>query len=287
MVFTGERYVPGIEGWLALQHFHRYYFVINQVELKDKVVLDIACGEGYGCNILSRFSGFVYGVDISEEAIDSAKKNYSNPDIEFLVGSTSTIPLNNKSVDVVISFETIEHHDLHFEMMREIKRILKDDGVLIISSPDKGFYEKYLPGYKNEFHVKELYLEEFKSLISSYFKYSEFFLQNNVAGSIIAYKDENHNYYRPHHIDKSNGSSENIEPRFNICIASDKKFSFSTSVSVCTPSFYFDVFSVIDNLNNTNYLQQKLIESIYRSNAWKIGRMFTSPIRKIKKLLKK
>ena len=50
------------------------------------------------------------------------------------------IPLPDQSVDLVVSFETIEHHDKHEEMMLEIKRVLRPDGVVIISSPDKQTY---------------------------------------------------------------------------------------------------------------------------------------------------
>ena len=71
-------------------------------------------------------------------------------------------------VDFVVSFETIEHHDQHLQMMMEIRRVLRPDGVLIISSPDKHEYSD-VPGFKNEFHVKELYLSEFVDLLSSHF----------------------------------------------------------------------------------------------------------------------
>jgi ubiquinone/menaquinone biosynthesis C-methylase UbiE len=280
MEFTGERFVPGIEGWLALQHYHRYYFVINQFGLRDKVVLDIACGEGYGCNILSRSSKFVYGVDISEETIAHAKNLYFEQNIKFLVGTTSSIPLEDNSIDVIVSFETIEHHDQHIEMMQEIKRVLKDNGIFIISSPDKGFYDKHLIGHLNRFHCKELYHEEFVSLINGYFLYSTFFIQNNVIGSLIARENEDCNFKRPLKIEEFSGVSEKIEPRFNICIASDSNLSFSSSISICTNSYYNDFFNIIDE-------QKKTIENIYKSKTWKIARFISISFRKIKRLIKK
>jgi ubiquinone/menaquinone biosynthesis C-methylase UbiE len=259
--------------------------VINQIELKEKIVLDIACGEGYGCNILSKYSKFVFGVDNSKETINYAKKKYSIPNSMFLVGNASSIPLDDKSVDVVTSFETIEHHNLHTEMMQEFKRVLKEDGILVISTPDKGYYENYFPGYNNEFHVKELYHDTFKSLINKYFKYSEFFLQNNIVGSIIANENENSNYNIPLLIEESSGRSEIIVPRFNISIASDSDLFIFRSITICTPSFYYDVFSVIQGMNNTIHEQEKKIQNIYKSNAWKISRLLTYPIRKFFKIL--
>jgi 2-polyprenyl-3-methyl-5-hydroxy-6-metoxy-1,4-benzoquinol methylase len=63
----------------------------------------------------------------------------------------------------VVSFETLEHHDKHDEMFLEIKRILRPGGLLLMSTPEKLFYTD-LPNVQNEFHVKELYLEEFRDL---------------------------------------------------------------------------------------------------------------------------
>lgn len=47
---------------------------------------------------------------------------YRAENVEFRVGSCAAMPLDDASVDVVVSFETIEHHDQHEAMMREIKK---------------------------------------------------------------------------------------------------------------------------------------------------------------------
>ena len=127
--------------------------------MKGKIVLDIASGEGYGSNLISYYAEKVYGVDISESAIENAKLKYTRSNIEFLKGSTSNIPMPNNSVDVILSFETIEHHDEHHQMMQEFKRVLKTDGVLILSSPDKLNYSDKT-GHNNPYHIKELYKDE-------------------------------------------------------------------------------------------------------------------------------
>jgi len=180
--WTGERYLPSIHGGVELEHFHRYLFVEEVV--KAKRILDIASGEGYGSALLARSAASVVGVDISEEAVAHAREKYHADNLEYLVGSCAAIPLEDHSVDVVVSFETIEHHDQHEAMMSEIKRVLKPEGVLVISCPDKLEYSDK-PGYKNEYHVKELYREEFAQLLKARFKKHVMFGQRAAYGSVI------------------------------------------------------------------------------------------------------
>ncbi|HEX5130670.1 MAG TPA: class I SAM-dependent methyltransferase, partial [Usitatibacter sp.] len=65
--FTGERYVPGVQGEIWLEHWHRYHFAARWAA--GKRVLDVACGEGYGTSVLARHAAGVTGVDVSAEAI--------------------------------------------------------------------------------------------------------------------------------------------------------------------------------------------------------------------------
>jgi glycosyltransferase involved in cell wall biosynthesis/ubiquinone/menaquinone biosynthesis C-methylase UbiE len=181
--WTGERYVPQIGGEIELEHLHRYHWAAQFAS--GKRVLDIACGEGYGSEILARSAAHVTGVDLSEDAIIHASRKYGRNNLEFLVGSCDRIPVPDGCIDLVVSFETIEHFDRHQEMMREIKRVLCSKGVLIISSPDKYVYSD-VPGYKNPFHVKELYAREFKELLKEHFANVEMFGQRVAYGSIIA-----------------------------------------------------------------------------------------------------
>lgn len=180
--FTGERFVPECSGEIELEHLHRYLQASQAVS--GKIVLDIASGEGYGSALMAETALRVYGVDISQEAVDHANNKYKSENLSYAVGKCEEIPLSDGSVDVVVSFETIEHHDKHDQMMSEVKRILKPDGVLIISSPDRLYYSDE-PGNHNVFHVKELYSHEFKSLLNNYFKNVEYFCQRVIYGSAI------------------------------------------------------------------------------------------------------
>ena len=183
MKFTGERYVPDVSGAIRHEHLHRYAWCVSLALGKD--VLDIACGEGYGSAMLARSAKSVCGVDLAEEAVGHARKTYGEiPGLSFLVGDAAAIPLLDASVDLIVSYETIEHHDRHFEMLAEIRRVLRPDGVLVISSPNRPIYSE-AEGQHNEFHVKELDFDEFDRVIRSQFPATAYFGQRLATGSSI------------------------------------------------------------------------------------------------------
>lgn len=186
---SGERFLPGMRDLpsigrnIELEHLHRY--LIASEFVRDKVVLDIASGEGYGSALMARVAAAVFGVDVAADAVDHARRLYPLVNVEFKQGDAARIPLDDAAVDVVVSFETIEHHDRHDAMLEEIRRVLRPGGLLIISSPNRYFYSD-LPKYANPYHVKELYREEFHALVSQYFKNVLPLDQRVVHGSMVA-----------------------------------------------------------------------------------------------------
>jgi ubiquinone/menaquinone biosynthesis C-methylase UbiE/FtsZ-binding cell division protein ZapB len=181
--FTGERFVPQIDGNIKYEHLHRYALAIELA--KGRSVLDIASGEGYGSALLANHAASVTGVDIDVESVDHARVQYGHfANLNFLVGSCDAIPLADSSIDLVTSFETIEHHDRHEEMMQEIKRVLNLDGLLIISSPNRLVYSDE-QHYTNPFHVKELYYQEFLDLLKQYFQHIHIYGQKLAINSCI------------------------------------------------------------------------------------------------------
>lgn len=179
---NGERYLPEMAGAIHLEHVHRYLVARELVAGRD--VLDVACGEGYGSAMLASVARSVVGVDIAPEAVAHARAKYLLPNLRFIEGDCAALPLDSASVDVVVSFETLEHHDRHEEMLSEIRRVLRSGGLLIMSSPNRPEYSP--PGAPpNPYHVKELDFDEFSSLLRSHFQHVDFFGQRVVHGSLI------------------------------------------------------------------------------------------------------
>jgi O-antigen biosynthesis protein len=180
--FTGERYVPGLSGEIEVEHLHRYLLAAPLCDGCD--VLDIACGQGYGSAILGQRARSVCGVDIDAASVARASTLYPNAHLRFAAGSCTAIPAQDRSFDVVVSFETIEHITEHELFLQEIRRVLRDDGVLIISTPDKVVYNKQLAN-PNPFHVRELTRDEFEALLKQYFAHVTLAGQRTLFGSTL------------------------------------------------------------------------------------------------------
>ena len=154
--------------------------------VKNKTVLDLASGEGFGTFILSKNARHVIGIDIDHEAIIHASNTYQKENIEFLEGSILDIPVEGKKIfDVIVCFEAIEHVKEHDVLFQEITRLLKDDGLLIISTPNKQTYSDET-GYQNPFHQKELTYSEFYELLKRNFAFVYFSGQQVFSGSSIS-----------------------------------------------------------------------------------------------------
>jgi SAM-dependent methyltransferase len=173
MEYTGERMVPeATDGLTFWEHVERYRFALQHVA--GRRVLDIACGEGYGtAAIASVGATSVIGVDIAAEACEHAHAKYG---VETRVGSAETMPLSDGEVDVVVSFETIEHlHDVK-AFIRESHRVLSPGGRLIISTPNLPVYHERAPD--NPFHHHEMDFEEFHRLLGMGFTEVTFYGQH-------------------------------------------------------------------------------------------------------------
>jgi ubiquinone/menaquinone biosynthesis C-methylase UbiE len=266
LLTTGERLLTSDEGPSMLEHLHRYALVRSLCQ--GRQVLDIACGEGYGANLLAEVAADVIGVDISADAIDHARAKYKKENLVFVQGSADRIPLKTGSVDIVASFETLEHHDRHVEMISETKRVLGNGGLLIISTPDKLHFTD-LPKGSNPFHVRELYREEFRSLLLSHFRNVEMLNQKIVYCSAIAPERKAYGFTEYKGTYSNLVSSDKLERQlYNICLASDAEL----------PETGFSIFDGSDRLEK--HIDEK--HRVYTNSiSYRLGRALTWPVRKL------
>ena len=220
---TGERLILN-ENWnlkTKLEHIHRYTAASEL--LKGKVVLDAACGSGYGSAILSQKAQRVTGVDLSKDAIDFAREQFHKDNLEYFQMSIGELAFPDHCFDAVVSFETIEHVEKEVQelFLEQVIRVLKPDGLFIVSTPNDELLRKLTFGqYQNPFHVCEFAEDEFDMMLKKYFKYTSFFYQTVSIASMILKKDEDF------HTGEVYGN--NVKPemeRFYIALCSNVPFS--------------------------------------------------------------
>lgn len=292
---TGERMIEechkGRPMWGA--HYSRY-FLANQF-VKNKIVLDGSCGSGFGSYLLAK-SGkakFVYGIDISKEAVEHAEKHFKRSNIKFLKENLENTSLPAESVDVYVSFETIEHIENYKRFLLNVKRVLKKDGILVLSTPNSKTYPK-----GNPFHFKEFNAKELASLLGGLFKNTRFLYQDNWVSSSIFNKKRLSNVNSQTSetllVRKIDSKSPDESMYFVVC-ASDRSlgeikessvlFPFSRELYDCYVNREVlsvkeaEVARLKDSINEKN----TELKSIYNSRSWKLA----SQLRKIKSIIRK
>lgn len=182
--FTGERFTPECVREIWYEHMHRYAFA--QPLAKGLRVLDAACGEGYGAALMADVASAVVGLDVSKETVVHARQRYgSRRNLSFDVADCTRLDhLPAASFDLITSFETLEHVEAQERMLDGFARLLKPDGVLLVSTPDKRNYSD-IPGTVNPYHVRELYRDEFETLLGERFAAFRLFGQKLVFQSAL------------------------------------------------------------------------------------------------------
>jgi len=186
--FTGERFTPECVREIWYEHWHRYAFARRLAA--GKRVLDAACGEGYGSALLAGVASEVVGIDIDAASVAHARSRYgAHANLRFEQGDATNLDIPPGRFDLVVSFETLEHVEAQERMVSGFRRALGDDGVLVISSPDKRTYSE-IAGFRNEFHVRELYREELLALLAPHFPNVRLYGQKLLFQSALWALDE-------------------------------------------------------------------------------------------------
>ena len=166
--FTGERVVPGkVDDRLWAEHISRYDFVAPWVG--GRRVLDFGCGAGYGAERLRRAGArSVVGCDLAPEAAGHARSHYGDS-ATFVVGDCQRAPFATGSFDVVVSFEALEHVPEPERYLDEARRLLVEDGLFFVSTPNKRTYTDESEAEKNPYHIKEFYFDELLEVLNHRF----------------------------------------------------------------------------------------------------------------------
>ncbi|MDF2940362.1 MAG: methyltransferase protein [Gammaproteobacteria bacterium] len=289
--FTGERYIPTLGEEMMYEHLHRY--ALCEKLAADKVVLDVACGEGYGSAILAKSAKKVIAIDIAENAIEHAKSQYSQvPNIEFICGSCTALPIDSGSVDLIVSFETIEHLVEQEAMLKEFKRVLKPNGALVISTPDKAVYSDKRD-YINPFHVKELYTQEFKDLLGQYFPcvtlYGQRFVTANLIYPINSTSETSYQAFTKKHGELDQQTVSPDEPVYMIACCANLPAhlpalpsSIFLELEEDLHAKFISIAEWAQDLDTQYQIKRDELDKIYRSNSWKL----TEPCRAIARMLR-
>jgi 2-polyprenyl-3-methyl-5-hydroxy-6-metoxy-1,4-benzoquinol methylase len=171
-----ERIEPGDpeQRILYMRHLVAYRYIYQKIRTGNRVV-DIGCGEGYGPYLLSTRAAEVIGYDVNEKVMISAREKYCRfaNNLSFKTYDGLTIPEKDGTCDQVTCFQVIEHIANQERFLEEIKRILKPQGTVAISTPNRLTFSP--DGKLHPFHVREFTAEEFRSTLEKYFSVTELF----------------------------------------------------------------------------------------------------------------
>ena len=152
-------------------HFlrHKKAYIYAGEFCKDKNILDYGCGNGYGTFYLSNQAKKIIGIDIDKNIINYCKKNYSQKNLSFQEINSFPLPFNDKHFDVIVSFQVIEHIKIVSKYLYEIKRILKEDGVVLITTVNRKY--RLLPYQMpwNPEHFREYSFKKLKNELMAFF----------------------------------------------------------------------------------------------------------------------
>lgn len=158
------------------RHLCAYDFVLPYVREKD--ILEIGFGDGYGSNFLAQHAKGIKAIDVLEKNVHLASNKYKKPNLEFLQMDAVKLNFRDEIFDRVISFQVIEHidEDLILKYLRGIKRVLKKGGLAFITTLNLEKNKKpNIPYNRNPFHKKEFTYEELKVFIKSIFEIYDIF----------------------------------------------------------------------------------------------------------------
>jgi 2-polyprenyl-3-methyl-5-hydroxy-6-metoxy-1,4-benzoquinol methylase len=169
----------------VIENMSYYNFTLKYVNTSNGKILDAGCGYGYGTYYLSiKTESNIVGIDIDENKINLSKKNHDNTNLKYYVLDLLDDNCVNKFIstegdfDLITCFEVLEHipKDKEEMFLNNLKKLLKSDGILILSTPNKDVWDIFA---YTEGHINEKTPEALIALLRNYFEVKE------VYGSIF------------------------------------------------------------------------------------------------------
>jgi 2-polyprenyl-3-methyl-5-hydroxy-6-metoxy-1,4-benzoquinol methylase len=168
---------------LGIQHLQRYEFASRLTQ--GKSVLDLACGNGYGAYTLANLgAGNVMAVDLDADAIEYAKAHYSGHNVRYFCEDCFEVRPQSGGVDVITSFETIEHLDEPKRFVHHMRELIAPEGCLIISAPNTLRYKRAARPVLNSHHLSEPTYDEFREWVETAFVIKQQWEQTPIATAL-------------------------------------------------------------------------------------------------------
>ncbi|MCZ6634532.1 MAG: methyltransferase domain-containing protein, partial [bacterium] len=199
-----DRVTPGdARSEIYLHHAKRYVFA--RQFCAGKQVVDLGAGTGYGTRMLGRDAKCVVGLDLCAEAQQFAQKMFGKENVRRLASDVRSVGLQDDQFDVAVCFEAIEHIVEHEALLHEVRRLLRPDGIFVVSTPNKKIYD--LPQNANPYHVGMLELDDFRDLLSPHF------------GDVVVYGQKRAEQGKPYYeaFDFRDGASDGDEVFVAVC----------------------------------------------------------------------
>jgi SAM-dependent methyltransferase len=159
---TGERVDPEVAGGNFTNHFKVYKFIAQIA--RDRRVLDVGCGTGYGTDYLRQNGAQAVGIDISKTALRYAHRKY--PEVRFARMDAQKLEFPPASFDLVVSTENFEHLRDQAGHLREIRRVLAPGGIAFIATPNP---EMFVEAPHNPYHTHEAAFAELNTMLAAVF----------------------------------------------------------------------------------------------------------------------
>jgi SAM-dependent methyltransferase len=178
-MITVERAMPGETQWAELSAPHMARYLAAAEHAKGLRVLDAGCGAGYGAALLKMAgASTVQAIDIDFEAVASARAQFGTGDVEYFVDDCEQLRHVAGPVDLICSFEALEHLAHPGQFLARASELLTPEGMLLVSTPDRRSTPPFVDGRpRNPFHIHEWYTEEFEALLTPYFAQVEIRVQ--------------------------------------------------------------------------------------------------------------